>query len=135
MGIKIKFLLLVLILPIGVFSQNKVTNLKKLAFNYCLVGNYSAIDSAFYNKFKDASATQIAIDGNFFENEELTTKINNFTTSQTSKYYSRDNNLHFESGNKNIIFCDCLSFYESKELDNYVRKLIGSASQRKSSKK
>ncbi|MGH1516440.1 hypothetical protein [Chryseobacterium sp. JK1] len=134
MGAKIKFLLL-LIFPIGIFSQNKVTNLKKLAFNYCLVGNYSAIDSTFYNKFKDASSTQISIDGNFLENEELTSKINNFTTTQTSKYYSRDNNLHFESGNKNVIFCDCLRFYESKELGNYIKKLIGVAPKKKTSKK
>lgn len=133
MGAKIKFLLF--ILPIGVFSQNKVANLKKLAFNYCLVGNYSAIDSTFYNKFKDASATQISIDGNFFENEELTNKINSFTTTQTSKYYSRGNNLHFESGDKNIIFCDCFSFYESKELDSYIRKLIGVTPKKKTSKK
>ena len=133
MGTKIKILLLVL--PIGVFSQDKVTNLKKLAFNYCLVGNYSAIDSTFYDKYKDASSTQISIDGNFLENEELTNKINDFTINQTSKYYSRGNNLHFESGNKNIIFCDCLNFYESKELDSYVKKLVGIKPKNKSIKR
>jgi len=125
METKIKFILLLLIIPFGMFGQSKISNLKKLAFNYCLIGNYSAIDSTFYHKYKDASSVQISINGNFFENEELANKIDLFTTNATSKYYSRGNTLHFESGSKNTIICDCLSFYESKELDDFTRKLLG----------
>lgn len=135
MGTKIRIQLLLLIIPLGMFGQVKYSELKKLAFNYCLVGNYSAIDSTFYNKFKDASSIQISIDGNFFENEDLKAKIDSFTISRTSKYYSQGNNLHFESENKNTIVCNCLQFYESKELDTYVKKVLKINSKKKSTKR
>ncbi|MBE8726766.1 hypothetical protein [Flavobacterium hungaricum] len=112
------------------FGQNKKVNIKKFAFNQCIIINYSKIDTNFYNNLNDASTVQFSVDGNFLEDPDLIEKVINFTTLQTSSYYSRKNNLHFEQGNKNIVFCDCFNFYESKQLDKFVRKLLSNTAQK-----
>jgi hypothetical protein len=126
MGTKIKgiYVLIVLLISSKIIGQNKVSEIKKYAFNQCIVLNYSKIDSTFYKTYKDASGVQISIDGNFLEDVDLKNKIIDYTIAVTGLYYSQKNNLHFESGDKNIIFCNCFDFYESKELDKFVKKLI-----------
>ncbi|UUF14173.1 MULTISPECIES: hypothetical protein [Flavobacterium] len=127
MGTKIKqgiYLLILLLIYSKTISQNKVVDVKKYAFNKCIIYNYQKIDSTFYKNYKDASGVQISVNGNFIEDDILKTKIIDFTINVTGLYYSLQNNLHFETGDKNIIFCNCFDFYESKELNNFVKKVL-----------
>ncbi|OOV19199.1 hypothetical protein [Flavobacterium sp. LM4] len=121
---KANYILLILLISLKCLGQNKVIELKKYAFSKCLDYNYQKIDSTFYKIYKDASAVQISIDGNFLEDDELKNRIINYTISVTEKYYSQKNNLHFETGDKNIVFCNCINFYESKELDKFIKKVL-----------
>ena len=127
MGAKIKkgiYILLLLLISMKIIGQNKNIEIKKFAFNKCLNYNYQKLDSSFYKTFKDASGVQISIDGNFLEDVDLKNKIIDYTIAVTGLYYSQKNNLHFESGDKNIIFCNCFDFYESRELDIFIKKLL-----------
>jgi hypothetical protein len=121
---KAKYVLVILLISLKCLGQNKVIQLKKYAFSKCLDYNYQKIDSTFYQIYKDASAVQISIDGNFLEDDELKNKIIDYTISVTEKYHSQKNNLHFETSDKNIVFCNCINFYESKELDRFIKKSI-----------
>ncbi|WP_456311934.1 hypothetical protein [Pseudomonas shirazensis] len=119
-----KHILLLLCCYTTTYSQKKDLNIKKFAFNQCLILNYTKIDSTFYSDTNDASTVQFSVNGNFDEDNELKESINNYTVLKTSNYYSKKNNLHFESGDKNIIFCNCFNFYESVELDKFIKKLL-----------
>lgn len=119
-----KYILVILLISLKCLGQNKVIELKKYAFSKCLDYNYQKIDSTFYQIYKDASAVQISIDGNFLQDDELKNRIIDYTISVTEKYYSQKNNLHFETGDKNIVFCNCINFYESKELDRFIKKTL-----------
>jgi hypothetical protein len=121
---KAKYILVILLISLKCIGQNKVLELKKYAFSKCLDYNYQKIDSTFYQIYKDASAVQISIDGNFLQDDELKNRIIDYTISVTEKYYSQKNNLHFETGDKNIVFCNCINFYESKELDRFIKKTL-----------
>ncbi|QIY91207.1 MULTISPECIES: hypothetical protein [Chryseobacterium] len=129
MGAKIDILrlslILVLLFSINLSAQYKITEIKKYAFNRCLQYNYSKMDSTFYDVYKDASGVQYSVNGKFIENEDLKNKINDYVIAKTKGYYSKKNNLHFESGEKNTITYDCFIFYESKELDSFIKKVIG----------
>jgi hypothetical protein len=126
MGTKIKgiYVLIVLLISSKIIGQNKVSEIKKYAFNQCIVLNYSKIDSTFYKTYKDASGVQISINGSFLENDDLKNKIIDYTINITGLYYLQKNNLHFETGDKNIIFCNCFDFYESRELDRFIKKML-----------
>ncbi|MBF4516160.1 hypothetical protein IRZ71_07400 [Flavobacterium sp. ANB] len=127
MGTKIKqgiYLLIVLLIYSKTIAQNKVAEIKKYAFNKCISYNYQKIDSTFYKNYKDASGVQISVNGNFIEDDILKNKIIDFTINVTGLYYSLQNNLHFETGDKNIIFCNCFDFYESAELEKFIKKLL-----------
>jgi hypothetical protein len=127
MGTKMKksiYILITLLISVKIIGQNKVIEIKKYAFNKCLSYNYQKIDSTFYVTYKDASGVQISINGNFFANDDFKKKIIDYTIDVTRLYHFQKNNLHFETGNKNIVFCNCFDFYESKELDKFVKKLL-----------
>ncbi|WDF64951.1 hypothetical protein [Flavobacterium sp. KACC 22763] len=115
---------MLLLISLKSLGQNKVIELKKYAFSKCLDYNYQKIDSTFYHVYKDASAVQISIDGNFLQDDDLKNRIIDYTISVTDKYYSQKNNLHFETGDKNIVFCSCFNFFESKELDKFIKKAL-----------
>lgn len=118
-------LMLTLLLSLSLSAQYKISDIKKYAFNRCLQYNYSKIDSTFYDVYKDASGVQYSVNGKFIENQDLKNKINDYVIARTKGYYSKKNNLHFESGEKNTITYDCFIFYESKELDSFIKKVIG----------
>lgn len=133
--IKTTFVLFLIFSTKVLLGQNKINEAKKYAFNKCISYNYQKIDGNFYNIYKDASGTQISIEGNFLEDEEFKNKLIDYTIEKTGLYYSLKNNLHFENGDKNTVFYNCLHFYESKELDNYVKKILGIRPKKKSIKK
>ncbi|MEZ0128539.1 hypothetical protein AB9T88_01480 [Flavobacterium sp. LBUM151] len=127
MGTKInkgKYILILLLVSMKIIAQNKGIEIKKFAFNKCLSYNYQKIDSTFYKTYKDASGIQISLNGNFLEDDELKNKIIDYTIAVTGLYYSQKNNLHLETGDKNIVFCNCFDFYESKDLDKFIKKLL-----------
>jgi hypothetical protein len=107
MGNKIKkgkYILILLLVSMKIIAQNKGIEIKKFAFNKCLSYNYQKIDSTFYKTYKDASGIQISLNGNFLEDDELKNKIIDYTIAVTGLYYSQKNNLHLETGDKNIVF-------------------------------
>ncbi|AZA81940.1 hypothetical protein C1637_24755 [Chryseobacterium lactis] len=114
-----------LLFSINLSAQYKVSEIKKYAFNRCLQYNYSKIDSTFYDVYKDGSGVKSSVIGKFIEDQDLKNKVNDYTIAKTNEYYSKKNNLHFESGDKNTITYDCFDFYESKELDGFIKKMIG----------
>ncbi|WP_123868055.1 hypothetical protein [Chryseobacterium lactis] len=129
MGTKIDIirlsLIMMLLFSINLSAQYKVSEIKKYAFNRCLQYNYSKIDSTFYDVYKDGSGVKSSVIGKFIEDQDLKNKVNDYTIAKTNEYYSKKNNLHFESGDKNTITYDCFDFYESKELDGFIKKMIG----------
>jgi len=116
-------------------TSNVGDNMKKYAFDHCLYINYNKIDSSFLTKFKlkDMSSTEFSTLGKLTDNQ--TEKLRNYTIKEAGSFYSMGHTYYSEQENSNIIVAKCLYFYESTKLDNYIRKLIGSTSQRKSSKK
>ncbi|MCS4301886.1 hypothetical protein [Chryseobacterium sp. BIGb0232] len=61
--------------------------------------------------------------------------LDTFVNKTTSNYYKMDVVENLEDNKANYIFWHCMDFYESKELDNYIRKLIGVTPKKKTSKK
>ncbi|WP_213084022.1 hypothetical protein [Chryseobacterium lactis] len=109
--------------------------MKKYVFDHCLYINYNKIDSSFLTKFqmKDMSSTEFSTLGKLTDSQ--TKKLRNYTIKEAGNFYSMGHIYYSEQENSNIIVAKCLYFYESKELDSYIRKLIGVTSQRKNSKK
>ncbi|AZA84431.1 hypothetical protein C1637_06200 [Chryseobacterium lactis] len=131
------FLILVLLLTNVLQAQtsNVGDNMKKYVFDHCLYINYNKIDSSFLTKFqmKDMSSTEFSTLGKLTDSQ--TKKLRNYTIKEAGNFYSMGHIYYSEQENSNIIVAKCLYFYESKELDSYIRKLIGVTSQRKNSKK
>lgn len=126
MGTKIKrriLLLFIIFIPFFLQAQD-VKNVKKYAFFKCLKFNYQKIDTNFWDNYRDASGIMISLDGSFFENPKFQDKIIDFVDKETVDFHSNEISLHLETGYKNIVFCRCLDFYESKLLDRFIRKLL-----------
>ena len=51
-------------------------------------------------------------------------KIRKFKKDKISSFFSHGNTFHFENGKTNIVICECLLFYESRELDKFINKVL-----------
>lgn len=130
MGIKI----IAVFILIGniLYSQSKeIQTVKKYALQKCLKENYNSIDSTFTSH--DYSASYIVQIKNADPN--ILNKVNDFTIKNTSQYYKMGVSENLEDSKANYVFWHCMDFYESKELDNYIRKIIGIVPKKKTSKK
>lgn len=116
-----------------IYSQSKeeIQTVKKYALQKCLKENYNSIDPTFISH--DYSASYIVQIKNADPN--ILNKINDFTIKNTSQYYKMGVAENLDDSKANYVFWHCMNFYESKELDNYVRKLIGVIPKKETSKK
>jgi len=96
---------------------------KKYAFNLCMAINNRAIDSTFFEFNQDGTGKWCALYGGFSQNAKVWDKIIRFTEKKTGKFYLRTNSLHFKTKDVNTVLCDCLKFYESAALANFLIKL------------
>ena len=62
-------------------------------------------------------------------------KIRRFTEKQTKDFTIIESSYHSETGIANTITADCMNFYESKELDNFIKELLGINTKKKNNKK
>ncbi|OXA85894.1 hypothetical protein [Flavobacterium hercynium] len=102
-------------------KSKKLDYMKKFALENCIYNNYNKIDSTFFSKYRDVSAVALSSYGELTELEQ--NKIREFTKSKTSSFYSNGNTFHFENGKTNIVICECLLFYDSKELLAFLKKI------------
>lgn len=107
-----------LLISAKIIGQSKVTEIKKYAFNQCVILNYSKIDSIFYNKLNDASTVQFSVRGNFIEDSNLIKNIIDYTVLKTSNYYSQKNNLHLRQEIKILFFVIVLIFMNPRNWIN-----------------
>ncbi|WP_326981065.1 hypothetical protein VUJ46_12335 [Chryseobacterium sp. MYb264] len=112
-------------------AQTENVILKKYALHKCLSNNYKNADPSFVSH--DYSASYIfQIKKADYNNLNA---IDAFVDKTTGDYYKRGVLENLEDANANYIFWYCMDFYESKELDSYIKKLVGVALKKKTSKK
>lgn len=110
------------IFNVMLFSQNiKNKDLKIYALSSCIQDNYKRID----DKFMSADMTNSFI---FQDLSNLSINqlslFKKFITENTNNYYEELPNKEYEIEKANLIIYKCVKFYESKELDNYIKKLL-----------
>jgi len=57
--------------------------------------------------------------------EQQSKLIRDFTEKMAGSFYSIESSYYSESGSSNTITSMCLEFYDSKELDDFTKKLLG----------
>ncbi len=62
-------------------------------------------------------------------------KIRSFTEKQTKDFTVIEPSYYSETGKSNTITADCMNFYESKELDNFIKEIVGIKPKKKSIKR
>lgn len=123
MGTKIKLLLFLLLL-ISNFSYSQsikdIRILKKYALYKCISNNYYAVDSTF-NSHDYTSSYIFQVKSIDYE---LLDKIDRYVKISTSKYYKNGIMENFEDKKANYICWHCSTFYESKDLDVFLKRLL-----------
>lgn len=120
----------------GQTREDKVKYMKKYAYCNCTYINNNKVDTAYLSdKFQLSDKSEnLFIDlGKISEIESA--KIRKFTEKQTKDFTTIESSYHSETGAANTITADCLNFYESKELDSYVNKLVEITPKKETSKK
>ncbi|SEO85561.1 hypothetical protein SAMN05444671_1220 [Flavobacterium sp. CF108] len=118
----------IFLISIICFSQttdDKLKYLKKYSYCHCIYINNVKFDIKYLNdKFQisDKSKNEFIDLGKITElnNQE----IRSFTEKMTENFFSIESPYYSESGSSNLITSMCLEFYESKELDNFIRKML-----------
>ncbi|RZJ49259.1 MAG: hypothetical protein EOO44_18585 [Flavobacterium sp.] len=114
-------------IPFFSYSQtanDKIKYMKKYAYCDCIYVNNNKFDTEYLNdKFQisDKSSNQFIHLGKIYEDESK--EIRKFTEKITASYYFFESSYYSENGRSNTITSMCLEFYESKELDDFIRKL------------
>lgn len=131
MGIKIKqmvFFSLIFFnqLILSQTIENKIKYMKKYAFCSCIYINNNILDSTYLNnKFQLSDQSQKLFADLGEISDVQSDKIRNFTKKQTKGFTVIESSYYSETGSSNTITADCMNFYESKELDSYVKKILG----------
>ncbi|MCA6068707.1 hypothetical protein JI747_016180 [Chryseobacterium sp. RG1] len=130
MGTKIINIVLLFFFNAILSAQTEVGNLKKYSLHKCLSSNYKKADPSFVSH--DYSASYI------FQLKKADynnlNSIDTFVDKTTGDYYKRGVMENLEDANANYIFWYCMDFYQSKELDSFIKKIAG-ATGKKSLKK
>ncbi|MFZ4928089.1 hypothetical protein [Chryseobacterium sp. Mn2064] len=137
MGTKIIQLIIITLiissnLIFGQTKDNKIKYMKKYAYCNCLYINNNKLDATYLNnKFQlsDKSENLFMDLGKISDKESA--KIREFTEKQTKDIATIESSYYSETGISYTITADCLNFYESKDLDNYVKKIVGVALKRR----
>jgi len=104
----------------GVSKVDKIKYGKKFALDYCIYNNYKSLDSNYALKFRDASGLLFSINGGF--TQKIQDQIIEYTIKKTSKFFTSSPPLQYRY--KNLVVCDCLYFYESKALKEYLNGIF-----------
>ncbi|MGH1516438.1 hypothetical protein [Chryseobacterium sp. JK1] len=131
MGIKIISTVLCIFFSTIITAQTESVILKKYALHKCLSNNYKNADPSFISHDYSASYMFQIKSADYSKLNLLDKHIEK----TTSDYYKMGITENLEDSKANYIFWHCMDFYESKELDNYIRKLIGVTPKKKTSKK
>lgn len=119
---KINLLALLFLINTALFAQNKETVklLKRLALSVCLSDNYNAADSTFIDRdVSGAYYYQIikASDSAFLGTMK-------FTREWTKDFYKVHPYGTYDIDKANQVFDFCMDFYESKRLDQFIKKAL-----------
>ena len=100
-------------------KRDRIKLLKKYAFYLCMEHNYNRIDSIF--RFPNDHIDGVVF---FHYGLEVLEKTKDFVI-QNTQFEFPSGRLKNEIGDPkaNLICLDCFDFYESKELDRFVRKM------------
>ncbi|PQA91162.1 hypothetical protein B0A69_18070 [Chryseobacterium shigense] len=131
MGIKMISTALCVFFSTIITAQTESVILKKYALHKCLSDNYKSADPSFISH--DYSASYMFQIKNADYNK--LNLLDKHIEETTSDYYKMGITENLEDSKANYIFWHCMDFYESKELNNYIRKLIGVTTKKKTSKK
>ncbi|MCC9020620.1 hypothetical protein [Flavobacterium lipolyticum] len=101
-------------------SKDEVHLLKQYSLQKCLKINYHSVDSTFISH--DYSASYMLQVKNADYN--MLNKLDDFTAKNTSQFYEMGVSENLEDSKANYIFCHCMDFYESKELDKFIKKVL-----------
>lgn len=132
MGIKIikyGFYINLILLSIIGYSQShndKLKYIKQYAYCNCVFLNNNRFDAKYLNdKFQvsDKSSNSLITLGEI--SEQQSKLIRDFTEKMAGNFYSFESPYYSESGTSNTITSMCLEFYDSKDLDDFTRKLLG----------
>ncbi|MEC5396001.1 hypothetical protein [Bergeyella sp. RCAD1439] len=130
MGIKIKqivFFSLIFLnhLIYGQTIEDKIKYMKKYAYCSCIYINNNKLDSTYLNnKFQSSDKSQKLFADLGKISDEQKDKIRSFTEKQTKYSTVIESSYYSETGKSNTITADCIFFYESKELDSYIKKIL-----------
>lgn len=119
MGIKIILTKLCICLSIYATAQSENIILKKFALNKCIANNYKSVDSSFVSH--DYSASYIfQVKNADYKKLNL---IEKYVRKTTSDFFKMGTSENLGDAKSNYIFWYCINFYESKELDNFIKRL------------
>ncbi|CAA7387196.1 hypothetical protein [Chryseobacterium fistulae] len=141
MGIKIKQLVIFSLvffshLISGQAVEGRIKYMKKYAYSNCVYINNNKLDATYLNdKFQLSDKSEnLFIDlGKISDKESI--KIREFTEKQTKDFTVIEPSYYSETGKANTITADCMNFYESKELDNFIKEIVGIIPKKKSIKR
>lgn len=131
MGIKITSVALCIFFSTIISAQTAQTVLKKYALHKCLSNNYKNADSSFISHDYSASY-MFQIKAADYNKLNL---LDKHIEKATSDYYKMGIIENLEDSRANYVFWYCMDFYESKELNSYIKKLIEVTTKKKNSKK
>ncbi|WP_143154982.1 hypothetical protein [Flavobacterium chilense] len=103
----------------------KVKFIKRYAYCNCIYVNNVRFDEKYLNdKFQisDKSIKEFIELGKITEHDRE--KIRSFTEKMAGGFYLIESPYYSESGSSNTITSMCLDFYESKELDKFIKKIL-----------
>ncbi|MEJ5103711.1 T6SS effector amidase Tae4 family protein [Chryseobacterium sp. MYb328] len=120
----------------GQTKDDKIKYMKKYAYCNCIYVNNNKLDATYLNdKFQLSDKSEnLFIDLGKISNKE-SAKIREFTEKQSKDIATLESSYHSETGRSYTVVADCLHFYESQELDSYIKKIIGVTPKKKTSKK
>ncbi|WP_123868054.1 hypothetical protein [Chryseobacterium lactis] len=99
--------------------------MKKYAYCNCVFINNSKLDKNYLNdsfQIGDKS-TNLLIDLGKISNFQ-SEKIRQYIEKTTEKFTAFESEYYSEKGKSNTITAMCLDFYESKELDSFIKKIM-----------
>jgi hypothetical protein len=106
-------------------GNDKSKYIKQYAYCDCIFFNNNKFDISYLNnKFQISDKSSNRFISLSKISEEQSKLVRDFTEKMTGNFYSIESSYYSESGNSNTITAMCLEFYESKELDKFIKKLL-----------
>ena len=101
-------------------TKKEIEELKTYSLCSCVNKNYSRIDSTFYS----ADVTNSYIFQHSSLSVEKLGKLDRYIEENTFYLYKEVPYGSYDTPKANMIFYFCMSFYESKKLDKFIKNLL-----------